>query len=80
MAKEPYEYGKRALCIWQKSPMNMAKEPYEYGKRALTRMQKSPPDISVPLPRAAPSPRPPRAPCPRTVQTTGRIPLAQQEC
>jgi len=36
MAKEPYVYGKRALCLWQKSPMPMAKEPYVYDKRALT--------------------------------------------
>jgi hypothetical protein len=35
MAKEPYVYGKRALCVWQKSPMCMAKEPYVYCKRAL---------------------------------------------
>ena len=42
LAKEPYLYGKRALFIWQKSPIYMAKgpiymakEPYLYGKRAL---------------------------------------------
>ena len=35
MAKEPYVYGQRALCVWQKSPVCMAKEAYVYGKRAL---------------------------------------------
>ena len=35
MSKEPHAYGKRGLCIWQKSPMHMAKGPYAYGKRAL---------------------------------------------
>jgi uncharacterized protein (DUF779 family) len=42
MAKEPYVYGKRALCVRQNSPMCMAKEPYVYGKRALCVWQKSP--------------------------------------
>jgi|SouAtlMetagenome_1021521.scaffolds.fasta_scaffold124692_1 hypothetical protein len=27
-AKEPCSYGKRALFIWQKSPVHMAKEAY----------------------------------------------------
>jgi hypothetical protein len=56
MAKEAYAYGKRALCIWQKSPMHMAKEAYfqrhtavyiakeayAYGKRGLCIWQKRP--------------------------------------
>ena len=49
MAKETYQYGKRdllmgkrALSIWQKSPINMAKEPYQYGKREPTNGEKRP--------------------------------------